>query len=157
MSNSKSLSVSGLFFTSPCSNIWLLLLLPMLSDQACQMSFIFGLGLTHFHGDISFLHACIKVLGYFSCFWASAAAVEPRSSTEVCLTWGPPCRSRHRCRAPPSIRAFLVKVTSAVTPWGTCHFLSCALPHAQDMVLSPTTFPQHQKMFSQSKYSPHQG
>lgn len=101
MSSSKSLSISDLFFTSPCPNIWLLLLLPMFSDQACQMALIFGLGLTLFHGGISFLHVCIEVLRHFSCFWASATAVEPRSSTEVCLTWGPPCRNRHQCRAPP--------------------------------------------------------
>lgn len=46
MSSSKSLSTSDLFFTSPCSNIWLLLLLPMLPDQTCQISLIFSLGLT---------------------------------------------------------------------------------------------------------------
>lgn len=101
MSSSKSLSISDLFFTSPCPNIWLLLRLPMFSDQACQMSLIFGLGLTLFHSGISFLHVGIEVLRHFSCFWASATAVEPRSSTEVCLTWGPPCRNRHQCRAPP--------------------------------------------------------
>lgn len=54
MSSSKFLSISDLFFTSPSSGIWLLLLLPMLPDQACQMSLIFGLGLTLFCVGISF-------------------------------------------------------------------------------------------------------
>ena len=157
MSSSKSLSISGLFFTSPYSNIWLLLLLPVLPDQACQMSLIFSLGITLFLVSISSSHVCIIVLRNLSCYWASATSVELRSSTEVWLTWGPPCRNRHQCRAPVSSKAFLAQVTSAGTPWGTCHFLLCVLLHAQDMVLGPTTFLRPQKVVSQSRNSPHQG
>lgn len=133
------------------------LLLPMLPHQARQMSLVFGLGFTFFRGGISSSHVCVIVLRYLSCFWASAMAVEPRSSIEVCLTWGAPSRNRRQRRAPATSRIFLVKVTPVVTPWGTCHFLPCELPCAQDMVLSPTTLPQPQKVVLQSRTRPHQG
>lgn len=128
MFSSKSLSISDSFFTSPSPNIWLLLLLPVLPDQGHQVSLTFGLGYTLFHGGISSSPVCVIVLRHLSCFWASGTAVEPRSSTEVCLTWGGPCRNRHQCGAPASIGAFLVKVTPGF-PWGTRHFLPWALPH----------------------------
>lgn len=68
MSSSKFLSISDLFFTSPSSDTWLLLLLHMLPDQACQMSLIFGLSLTLFCGDISFSHVCMEA--FFLLLWS---------------------------------------------------------------------------------------
>lgn len=59
------------------------------------------------------------------------AFVEPKSSAEVCLKWGPP--------QIPVWRFFLIRVIPAGTSWGTCRFLPCALPHAYNMLLSPTT------------------
>lgn len=82
---------------------------------------------THSFMVVFLPHVCVIVLRHLSCFWASGTAVEPRSSTEVCLTWGGPCRNRHQCQAPASIRAFLVKVT----PAALIIFLPWALPHAQ--------------------------
>lgn len=60
-------------------------------------------------------------------------------------------------RTPASSRAFLIRATPADTPWGTCNFLPCAFPYAQDMVLSPATLHQPQKVISQCWKSPHQG
>lgn len=68
MSSSKSLSISDLFFISPCFTIYLLQLLPMLLDQTHQMSLVFGLSPSLFHSVIYPSHVCIEMLSLSSAF-----------------------------------------------------------------------------------------
>lgn len=170
MSSSNLLSISDLFFTSPFSNIWLLLLLPVLPDQTCQMSLMFSLGLTLFYDGISSSHVCIIVLRHLFCFSASAMAVAPRSFTKVCLTWGPWCRNSHQCRVtapnkgqvgvdlykqstPHPIFCFFDKVGKG---WGKCRLVAALCIRGEvesqgDRLNSP---PLHEKHVAECRVKP---
>lgn len=119
MSSSKSLSISDLFFISPSSTIWLLLFFAHASRTDPSNVICFWTqpcSLSSWYLFLSCFHWCVEPL---FCFWASAMAVEPSSSTEACLAWGPSVQATSIHLEDP----FLVRVIPVATTWGTCHFL----------------------------------